>query len=123
MARVLIVDDAMIMRNILGVMLEKCGHEVVGTAGNADDALSLYQQLMPDFVTMDIIMDGRDGIDCLKSIRKVDPAARVIMISAQGHGIKEIEARESGAIGYVSKPIQLEALQGEVQRALASVVA
>jgi len=119
MARVLIVDDAMIMRNILGTMLEKCGHEVVGTSGTADDALSKYQQLKPDFVTMDILMEGRDGIDCLKAIRAFDPDARVIMVSAQGHGLKEIEAREAGAIGYVSKPIQLEALQGEVQRALA----
>lgn len=119
MARILIVDDAMIMRNILAVMLEKCGHEVVGTSGSAEDALAQYRQLRPDLVTMDILMEGRDGIDCLKSIRAFDPRARVIMISAQGHGLKEIEAREAGAIGYVSKPIQLEALQGEVQRALA----
>ena len=118
MARVLVVDDALIMRSILGTMLEKAGHEVVGSAGNADEAVELYQSLQPDLVTMDILMEGEDGISCLRKIRVLDPAARVIMISAQGQSQLENTAREAGASGYVAKPIEIETLQGEVERAL-----
>ncbi len=54
MARILIVDDAQIMRNLLRYMLEKAGHEVVAEAGDGVEALKLYGELSPELVTMDI---------------------------------------------------------------------
>ena len=60
MARILIVDDAQIMRNILRAMLETQGHEVVANAENGVEALQMYSELKPDLVTMDIQMDGND---------------------------------------------------------------
>ena len=119
MARVLIVDDALIMRSILSAMLEKAGHEVVGNATNAAEALEMFEELKPDLVTMDILMEGVDGVTCLKNIIQSDPDARVVMISAQGHGKLEQESREAGARGYVAKPIELDRLQAEVENALA----
>lgn len=119
MARVLIVDDALIMRSILGTMLDKAGHEVVGTAGNAGEALDKFRELAPDLVTLDILMEGVDGITCLKQILEMDPDARVIMISAQGHGHQAEEAIETGARAYVAKPIELENLQAAIRTALA----
>jgi two-component system chemotaxis response regulator CheY len=118
MARVLIVDDALIMRRILGTLLEKSGHEVVGNASNANEAKALYQELHPDLVTMDILMEGADGVTCLKQIIQTDPDARVIMITAQGHGQLERQSRAAGARGFVAKPIEQDALQAEVQNAL-----
>lgn len=119
MASILIVDDALIMRNILSTMLGHAGHEIVGEAANAGEALALFRKLKPDLVTMDILMEGRDGLTCLEDILEVDPAARVLMISAQGHGELERRARAAGAIGYVAKPIDTEGLLREVDRALA----
>ena len=120
MATVLIVDDALIMRSILSAMLEKAGHEVVGNATNAEEALEMYEELKPDLVTMDILMEGTDGITCLKQILELDPDARVVMISAQGHGRQEEASREAGARGYVAKPIEVDALQRELNHALGS---
>lgn len=119
MSRILVVDDAQIMRNILSSMLEEAGHEVVGHAANAEEALALYIQLKPDLVTLDILMEGADGVTCLKNIIQEDPQARVLMITAQGHGPIEQEARESGARGYIAKPIEREQLQAAVNQALA----
>lgn len=119
MARIMIVDDALIMCNILSTMLQKAGHEIVGTAANADEALELYQRLEPDLVTMDILMEGIDGVTCLRELMKIDPDARVIMISAQGQGQLEKEARDAGARGYVTKPIDVENLLRTVEHALA----
>ncbi len=108
MARILIVDDAQIMRNILSVMLEKAGHEIAGQATSGKEALEMYIELDPDLVTMDIQMGGGDGMTYLKEIIRLDPEARVIMVSALGHGEKEREARSIGAAGYISKPFREE---------------
>ena len=119
MSRILIVDDALIMRSILSAMLEKSGHEIVGNASNAEEALEMYRELKPDLVTMDILMEGTDGVTCLKNIMQEDADACVVMISAQGHAQLEEEARGAGARGYVAKPIELETLQAAVDKALA----
>ena len=118
MARILIVDDARIMRNILSFMLEKAGHEVVGEASDGAQALKLYGELRPDLVTMDIQMEGGDGITYLKEIVHLDPDAKIIMVSAQGHDQVKEEARGCGAVGYIAKPFQKAALLEEIQSAL-----
>ena len=118
MARILIVDDAQIMRNILCVMLENAGHEIVGNATNGMEALKMYGELIPDLVTMDILMAGESGMTFLKEILQLDPAARVVMVSAQGHSQREKEARRFGAAGYVSKPFQKEDLLEEIRNAM-----
>jgi two-component system chemotaxis response regulator CheY len=64
-------------------------------------------------------MEGVDGITCLREIMRADPQARVIMISAQGSGQLEKESLDAGARGYVAKPIDLERLQAEIEKALA----
>ena len=118
MARILIVDDAKIMRKILCVMLENAGHEIVGNATNGMEALKIYAELNPDVVTLDILMAGGSGMIYLKEILQMDPEARVVMVSAQGHGEREKEARHSGAVGYVSKPFRKEDLLEEIRNAL-----
>lgn len=120
MAKILIVDDALIMRSILGTMLEKAGHEIAGNATNSEDAVEMFREIRPDLVTMDILMEGEDGVTCLKKIIAMDPDARVIMISAQGHGELAARAKEAGARGYVAKPIEADVLLREVDSALAN---
>jgi two-component system chemotaxis response regulator CheY len=118
MATILIADDAQIMRNILRLMLEKAGHEIVGNATNGVEALERYVQLKPELVTMDIHMEGGDGMTGLEQIVQQDPAAKVLMVSAVGQEQKEEEARNLGAVGYVRKPFQLDDLLEHIHNAL-----
>ena len=89
--RVLIVDDAAFMRMMVKDILSKNGYEIVGEAENGMKALEKYQELKPDLVTMDITMPEMDGITAVKEIKKVDPAAKVVMCSAMGQQAMVIE--------------------------------
>ena len=68
--RVLIVDDALFMRNMLKDIFTNAGHSVVGEAANGDEAITQYAELKPDLVTMDIVMPQKSGIEALQEIRK-----------------------------------------------------
>lgn len=119
MAKVLIVDDVLIMRNILRVMLENAGHEIVGNAENGQQALDMYAELKPDLVTLDIQMEGGDGITSLKNIIKDHPDACVLMVSAVGHENTKELAFSLGAVGYVTKPFQVNDIIEQTRKALA----
>lgn len=108
MARVLIVDDALIMRKMIAKIVEKAGHIVVDEAINGEQAIEMYQRYRPDVVTMDITMPGTDGIEALAQIREYDENAKVIMVSALGQQYKVMEALDHGAKGYILKPITEE---------------
>lgn len=116
--RVLIVDDAIFMRKMLGDILKKEGYEIVGEAENGREAIDKYSQLKPDLVTMDIIMPDMSGIDAVKGIIKLDPSAKIIMVSAMGHQTLVIEAIQAGAKDYVVKPFQPSRVLEAVQRVL-----
>ncbi|KPK73606.1 chemotaxis protein CheY [candidate division WOR_3 bacterium SM23_60] len=104
--RVLIVDDAMFMRRMLSDILEKGGHTVCGEAASGKEAVERYQELKPDLVTMDIIMPDMSGIEAVKEIKKADPEAKILMVSAMGQQALVLEAVQAGALDYVVKPFQ-----------------
>lgn len=116
MTTVLIVDDASFMRGSLKFIVENAGHKVVGTAKDGREALELYKKLKPDLVTLDVLMDEMDGFTALKAIRDIDPAAKVIMVTALGQEEKQAEARKLGAVGYIRKPFTLEEISEEMER-------
>jgi two-component system chemotaxis response regulator CheY len=102
--RLLIVDDAVFIRLTLKMMLEKNGYQVVGEAENGSEAILKYNELKPDLVTMDVTMPQMDGITALKAIKRMDPSAKVVMISALGQESTVKEAIISGASGFIVKP-------------------
>ncbi|MCD6309510.1 MAG: response regulator [Candidatus Eremiobacteraeota bacterium] len=104
MPRVIIADDARFMRLMLRDILERNGFEVVGEAENGAEALSLFRELRPDLVTLDIVMPGFDGLTALKAIMAHDKDACVVMVSAMGQLPFIEEAMASGAKGYIVKP-------------------
>lgn len=104
--RVLVVDDAMFMRNSLKIMLEKNQMEVVGMAENGIEAVQQYKTLKPDVVTMDITMPEMDGLEALRAIREYDRDAKVVMISAVGKEDAVREAIIGGARNFIVKPFQ-----------------
>lgn len=108
MKRVLIVDDASFMRISLRTMLERNGFEVVGEAENGLEAINKYLTLKPDIVTMDITMPEMDGVQSLTEIKKHDPAAKIVMISALGQESWVKRAVMLGARGFVVKPFKEE---------------
>ena len=118
MAKVLIVDDVLIMRNILRVMLENAGHEIAGNAENGKEALVKYSELKPDLVTLDIQMAGGDGMTFLQKIIQKYPDARVIMVSAINDDAIRKRAFDLGAAGYVTKPFQVKEILEQTQKAL-----
>lgn len=118
MARVMIVDDATFMRTALRQMLERNGYTVVGEAENGVEAVRKYSELKPDIVTMDITMPEMDGIEALKAIRKNDPGARVIMISALGQESHVREAVILGARSFIVKPFKEEYVVKTIKQAI-----
>jgi two-component system, chemotaxis family, chemotaxis protein CheY len=108
MKKVLIVDDAAFMRLTLKTMLERNGFEVVGEAENGLKGIEKCKELNPDIVTMDITMPEMNGLEALKDIRKNNPTASVIMVSAMGQERFILEAIGCGAKGFLVKPFKEE---------------
>ena len=118
MARVLIVDDAAFMRKMLGDVLTKGGHEVIGEGANGVEAIAQYQALRPDIMTLDITMPEKDGLAALREILTLEPAAKVVMCSALGQESKVLEAIKSGAKDFVVKPFQPDRVLDAIGKAL-----
>jgi two-component system chemotaxis response regulator CheY len=118
MARVLIVDDAAFMRKMLSDVLAKAGHEVVGEGANGEEAVTQYQSLRPDIMTLDITMPEKDGLTALREILSMEPAAKVVMCSALGQESKVLEAIKAGAKDFVVKPFQPERVLDAIGKAL-----
>ena len=109
MARILVVDDAAFMRKMVSDALTKGGHEVVGEAGNGQEAIARFHITMPE----------KDGLAALKEIIELDPGARVIMCSALGQESKVLESIKLGARDFVVKPFQADRVIEAVGKALA----
>ena len=116
--QILIVDDAIFMRKMIGDILEKEGYEVCGEAENGIEAISKYKELNPDLVTMDIIMPDMSGIDAVQEIVKLDSKAKILMVSAMGQQSLVVEAIQKGAKDYVIKPFQPSRVLEAVERVL-----
>jgi two-component system chemotaxis response regulator CheY len=118
MARILVVDDAAFMRKVLSDALVGGGHEIVGEAGDGDEALARFAQLRPDLTTLDITMPQKDGLATLRELMALDAGARVVIVSALGQESKVLEAIKLGARDFVVKPFDAERLLGAVEKAL-----
>jgi two-component system chemotaxis response regulator CheY len=115
---VLICDDAIFMRTMVGDILQKAGFQVVGEAETGVQAIQKYQELKPDLVTMDIVMPELGGIDAVREICRQDPAARVLMCSAMGQQALVVEAIQAGARDFVVKPFVPTRVLEAVRRVL-----
>jgi two-component system chemotaxis response regulator CheY len=115
---VLVVDDAIFMRTMIGDILRQAGFEIVGEAATGTEAVELYRQLKPDLVTMDIVMPDMGGIDAVREIIKEDPGAKILMCSAMGQQGLVVEAIQAGARDFVVKPFQPSRVIEAVQRLL-----
>ena len=105
MLNILIVDDSILMRNNIKSFVENLGHNVIGEAGSGTTAVTMCLELNPDIITMDITMPDMDGITAISKIREFNSDVNIIV--ATSHGQEEIimKALQTGAKGYILKPI------------------
>jgi two-component system chemotaxis response regulator CheY len=118
--RVLIVEDALYMREMLVEMLGEEGeeYEVVGFAVNGKEAVAKYKELKPDLVTMDLVMEEMDGIQAIRAIKLYDPNALILVITALGTPEQRNEALEAGADEYLWKPFTVKNLSDLLRKLL-----
>lgn len=121
--RLLVADDAMIIRQIIKDMATAAGWEVVGEAANGQEAVERYRELHPDAVTLDLVMPGHDGLYALHGIMEFDPEAKVLIVSAlEQRGVIK-EAIKAGAADFVAKPFDKRNLQATLEQLFPDSVA
>jgi NarL family two-component system response regulator YdfI len=117
--RVMIVDDHLIIREGLRLMLEEVGEEfqVVGDATDGESALQLVEQLQPDVVLMDLRMPNMDGITAIEHIRRQYPQVAIIILTTYNEDDLMIRGLQAGACGYLLKDTGLETLLNAIRAA------
>lgn len=117
---VLLCDDALFTRTMIGAIISEAGFQVIGQAENGHQAVEQYDRLRPDVVILDIVMPDMNGLEAARAIRRLDPEACILMCSAMGQQKLMDEAAAAGARGFIVKPFNqsrvLEALNGVVNR-------
>ncbi len=103
MTRVMLVDDHAIVRMGFRMLLGNAGIEVVGEAGDGEQACVEYPTLQPDVVVMDLSMPGMGGLEAVRRILAQDPKARVLALSAHEDTAHPRRVLKAGALGYLAK--------------------
>ena len=123
--KILIVDDTSMMRFVLKEILihfADIDSENIFEAGSGIEAIRRYKLFQPDAVFLDIAMPDLDGIEALKELMKLDPAAKVIMITASGEGANVRKCLAEGALDYIIKPPSPERVVSALKKAFTRVI-
>ncbi len=116
MAKAMIVDDSRFMRRIIRETLEEGGHDIVAEADNGVDAIDMYNENKPDFVTMDITMWGKDGLKAIDEISESFPDARIVVISALSEKTLRLNEKNINARAFLTKPFEKKELLAIVEK-------
>jgi len=116
--KILLVDDSGLARRRVRQMLESDGYEVI-EAEDGMVALERYFVDKPDLVLLDLVMHGMYGLEVLTKLRQLDPAARVVVVSADVQDSSKQMAHAAGAHAFLIKPVEREAVLATVRGVLA----
>lgn len=116
--RVVLVDDDETLRLALKAAINSIHCDVVGEGANGHDAVSLYREHWPDLLLLDVNMDGMNGPQALREIRREFPTAFVIMLTASGDLETVRDCIDHGAAGYILKDTSLANILVRVGKAL-----
>ena len=119
MAKILVTDDSMFMRNMIKTMIHEEGYQTC-EAGNGKEMLEVYDRELPDIVTLDITMPEMDGIEALKRLKAKHPDAKVVMCSAMGQQAMVIESIQAGAANFLVKPFEKDKVVDTLQKIINS---
>jgi DNA-binding NtrC family response regulator len=114
---ILIVDDTPLARTTLRRTLEARGYHIV-EAGSTEEAIRVYREEWPDVVTMDMLMDGLNGIIAIQALQRIDHNAKIIVCSATSDQSFVTGAAKLGVEAYLNKPIDSERLIAAIEKAL-----
>lgn len=104
MAKVLIMDDSIMMRAVLKNYVSSENHEII-EAKDGDEAIEKYKAERPALSFLDIIIPGgKDGLTALKEIKDFDPSAKVVIVSSLKEQTDIDKAKSLGVVGYITKP-------------------
>jgi two-component system chemotaxis response regulator CheY len=117
--RLLIADDAAIIREMIKDAALKAGWEVVAQANNGQAAIEMYQEFRPDVCTLDLVMPEYDGMHALRGIKAIDPDAKVIVVSALEQKSVLKDTFSMGASDFIVKPFQQSALINTLEQLVA----
>jgi two-component system, NarL family, response regulator DegU len=117
--RLLLVDDHTLLRQGLRRAVEEAGFDVVGEAGDGEEALRLAIDLQPDLVLMDVTMPVLDGIEATRRLRQSCPEARVVILTMHGEEDTVARALRAGAVAYLLKDCSTDQV-AETLRAVAA---
>ncbi len=120
MTKILVIDDEKPALSMFRLLLGAYDYTVL-TAENGPDGIELFRKEQPPIVISDIKMPGIDGFEVLKQIKAIDPEAEIILIT--GHGDTDLaqDAIVLNACGFITKPIQREALEDALKQAEARI--
>lgn len=117
MKRLLIVDDDARLRRVLQILARKLGLDGVPAAG-ADEALASFRAERSDLIVTDLKMPGKDGIEFLRELREIDMEVPVVVLTGHATVGTAVEAMKLGAVDYLQKPFDNDALEMVIRRAL-----
>lgn len=120
MARILLIDDDALTRNVLRQMLERAGHEVVETC-HGREGLRRYRDMPADLVITDILMPEQEGLETIRELRRLAPAVKIIAISGGSPRVMQDFlplAEKLGAQRVLRKPIRRQELLATVRALL-----
>lgn len=117
----LIVDDSEIIREAIEEWVKPLQLNIIGQAGNGREALELFNINLPDMVTLDITMPEMDGLSALDAMLKINPKAKIIIISALAAKEVALTAIKNGAASFLVKPFTREELEEVIREVMEEV--
>jgi DNA-binding NtrC family response regulator len=115
--KVLLVDDEVEFASALAERLQLRDYDVQ-TAHNALEALAILNSNVPDVIILDLKIPGMDGLETLKTIKKIDPTIEVIMLTGHGDVQSVAEGMKSGVFEYIMKPVDIGELTVKIDKAM-----
>jgi two-component system, NtrC family, response regulator PilR len=112
-----VIDDEPVIHDVLTQLLTAEGYEVESSS-SGEEGLEKFSPQSADVVLLDLLMPGMDGIEVLRRIKKIDPAATVIIVTAYGSVESAIDAMKIGALDYLQKPFKHDDLLLTIERAV-----
>ncbi len=114
MVRVMIADDAPVVRTLLKDILSISEHELVAEAVDGDDTIEKFAATKPDVLLLDIDMPKKDGLTTLMEIKRMNPNAKVVMVTVHDEMEMIQDCIKAGALTYIIKPFDTKQLMDAI---------
>ncbi len=118
MIRLLVVDDAPFIREIVRHAIRSADIEIVGEAEDGVEAVALASQLKPDVILMDIVLPLKSGIDASREILEENSGIRIVAFSTNDHETIVMKAIDAGCCSFIVKPFQSDQLIAAIEQAV-----